>query len=102
MLDGGELRLQLPVARGDYEAFVVERADDDEWQTLIDAGLRQTYVNGVAEFALGRPWVAKTSMSVNLENGPYQPNLVEFVEAQGRLKAQPDFDAIVRHFIDRG
>jgi hypothetical protein len=97
----GELRLRLPTARTDYEELRLELADDDYWLAYTEAGMRWTYVNGVQELVFGEPWASRNSMSVAVDDSPYQPNLLDFVEEEGLLETHPDFDAIERRFLDR-
>ena len=97
----GELRLRFPVAPADYSEFVLERADDDDWHALIEGGMRETYVVGILAVVFGQPWASTTTTSVAVDDGPYEANLLEFVEEEGWLEPHPDFDAIVRRYVDR-
>lgn len=97
-LTDGQWRVRLPLAPEDYTAFLAEA--DDTWPSLTRAGFRRQWRTGVAELIFGTPHV-HNSLVLDVFDGPYQPNLVTFVEDQGLMDPGPDFDQITRVFINR-
>lgn len=100
-IDEGELRIRIPLANHDYEQFRLEVKDDTQWQRFSKAGLRETYIGGVVEFAFGGYGHSQTTISMDVFDGPYIPNMLPFVEEDGLLAPSPDFESIVEQFVQR-
>ncbi len=100
-VDEGELRLRVPLSNHDYEAFQREVQDDATWQRVVEAGLREVYIGGVAEFVFGEYGHSQTTISMDVFDGPYIPNMLPFVEEDGLLEPSPDFETIIQRFVER-
>ena len=100
-LDEGELRMRIPLTNHDYEQFRLDVEDDIQWQRVIEAGLREVYIGGVAEFVFGEYGHSQTTISMDVFDGPYIPNMLPFVEEDGLLEPSPDFETIIQRFVER-
>ena len=100
-LDEGELRMRIPLTNHDYDQFRLDVEDDIQWQRVTEAGLREVYTGGVVEFVFGDYWHSQTTISMDVFDGPYTPNMLLFVEENGLLEPSPDFEAIVGRFVER-
>ncbi len=76
-------------------------AKHTDWRKITVAGFRDVYTGGVVEFAIGEFWHSETTISMDVHSGPYDPDLLGFVEEEGLLEPSPDFDIVVGRFLRR-